>query len=273
MNGMIMAYVPISLANVLTGQCSQLAGASTFVQRWAISVTFLVLACGALCFSRFFHQTGPTWLDSWTLLQNVTAHPVVFILLQVVLSVLRSDLILDLLENHIDCKKSEAVGLRFRTRLLCALVWILTFLVSAATWWGYIPGFLHPGYIGALGNELPDHRFFFAIAHTFAYAFVLPIMYGSGLSSVMMMLLIQELCFMAFTTNLQRLNNDIKTLGLNEAVANTSALRVEEGDLAKFKIGFVKTWRLQKQIQRKIAIPNFGAIGYCKIFLFQVFSL
>ena len=64
-----------------------------------------VLACGALCFSRFFHQTGPTWLDSWTLLQNVTAHPVVFILLQVVLSVLRSDLILDLLEHHIDCKK------------------------------------------------------------------------------------------------------------------------------------------------------------------------
>jgi hypothetical protein len=41
-----------------------------------------VLACGALCFSRFFHPTGPSWLDSWTLLQNVAAHPMVFILLQ-----------------------------------------------------------------------------------------------------------------------------------------------------------------------------------------------
>ena len=58
------------------------SGAGSCTRLWAILVTFLVLACGALCFSRFFHQTGPSWLDSWTLLQNVAAHPMVFILLQ-----------------------------------------------------------------------------------------------------------------------------------------------------------------------------------------------
>ena len=86
--------------------------------------------------------------------------------------------------------------------------------MSAATWWGYLPGFLHPDYIGALGNELPDHRFFFGLAHSLAYALVLPIMYGSGLSAVMILLLIQELCFMGFTTNLQRLCACSSCLGL-----------------------------------------------------------
>eukprot|EP00438_Fugacium_kawagutii_P008287 Skav228069 [mRNA] locus=scaffold52:21621:23525:+ [translate_table: standard] len=233
-----------------------LPGASKLTRFWAICVTFLVLACGALCFSRFFHQRGPTWLDSWTLLQNVAAHPVVFILLQVVLSILRSDLILDLLDHHIDCRKAQAESLRIRTRISCGFVWILTFLVSAATWWGYLPGFLHPDYIGALGNdELPNHRFFFAIAHSFAYTFVLPIMYGSGLSAVLILVLIQELCFMAFATNLQRLNPDINSQGVDAAVASASMYRVEDGELARFKIGFLKTWQLQKKIQRQIAIP------------------
>lgn len=72
-----------------------LPGAGSCTRIWAILVTFLVLACGALCFSRFFHPTGPSWLDSWTLLQNVAAHPMVFILLQVLLRILRSELILD----------------------------------------------------------------------------------------------------------------------------------------------------------------------------------
>lgn len=244
-----------------------LPGASSCTRRWGILVTFLVLACGALCFSRFFHQTGPSWLDSWTLLQNVAAHPMVFILLQVLLRILRSELILDLLEHHIDCSKAQATSLRFRTKFQCICVWFLTLLASAATWGGYLPGFLHPDYIGALGNELPDHRFFFGLAHSFAYAFVLPIMYGSGLSAVMILLLIQELCFMGFTTNLQRLNPDLSRLGVPAVVASASAVRVEEADFARFKVGFLKTWQLQKEIQRRIAIP------YLLFWLCQVAAL
>lgn len=155
-------------------------------------------------------------------------------------------------------QEAQAASLRFRTKFQCICVWFLTLLVSAATWWGYLPGFLHPDYIGALGNELPDHRFFFGLSHSFAYAFVLPIMYGSGLSAVMILLLIQELCFMGFTTNLQRLNSDLSRLGVPAAVASASAFRVEEGDLARFKVGFLKTWQLQKEIQRRIAISYFG---------------
>ena len=83
-------------------------------------------------------------------------------------------------------------------------------------------------------------------------------MYGSGLSAVMILLLIQELCFMGFTTNLQRLNSDLSRLGVPAAVASASAFRVEEGDRARFKVGFLKTWQLQKEIQRRIAIPYFG---------------
>ena len=70
-------------------------------------------------------------------------------------------------------QEAQAASLRFRTKFQCICVWFLTLLVSAATWWGYLPGFLHPDYIGALGNELPDHRFFFGLSHSFAYAFVL----------------------------------------------------------------------------------------------------
>ncbi|CAE7792749.1 unnamed protein product [Symbiodinium microadriaticum] len=231
-----------------------LPGAGAFVRCWAISVTFLVLACGGLCLSRFLHQTGPTWLDAWTWLQNTVAHLIVFLFLQVVLSVLRSDIILDLLENHIDCSKAQAESLRFRTKVLCAVVWILALLMSGATAWGFVPGFLHPSYIGALGNDLPDHRFFFAIAHTFAYLVVLPIMFGSGLSAVLILLLLQELCFMGFLTSLQRLNPDIGSVGVHHAAAAASPLQVEDGDLTRFKVGFVKTWQLHKKIQRRIAL-------------------
>lgn len=35
-----------------------LPGAGSCTRRWAILVTFLVLACGALCFSRFFPPNG-----------------------------------------------------------------------------------------------------------------------------------------------------------------------------------------------------------------------
>ena len=41
-----------------------LPGASTCTRRFAVFVTFLVLACGAVCFSRIFHQQGPNWLDA-----------------------------------------------------------------------------------------------------------------------------------------------------------------------------------------------------------------
>eukprot|EP00435_Cladocopium_sp_Y103_P043846 s1660_g12.t1 len=232
-----------------------LPGASPFTRIWAIFVTFLILACGPLCFSRFWHQTGPTWLDSWTLLQNTTAHLLVFLFLQVVLSILRSDLVLELLENHIDCRRAQAARLRYRTKVCCAFVSILTLVCSAITWWGWLPGFLYPDYIGALGNDLPDHRFFFAIAHSFAHAFVLPIMYGSGLSAIMMVVLVQELCYMGFTTNLQRLHPDINSMGVPEAAATAAAFRVEEAELARFKVGFLRTWQLQKEIHRRIAIP------------------
>ena len=80
-------------------------------------------------------------------------------------------------------------------------------------------------------------------------------MFGSGFSAMVILMLIQELCFMAFTTNLQRLNPDLSNVKLDSTFASTAALSVEEGDLARFKIGFLKTWQLQKKIHRRIAIP------------------
>ncbi|CAE7198363.1 unnamed protein product, partial [Symbiodinium necroappetens] len=134
-----------------------LPGAGRRTKCWAVAVRVILLTCGMMCCSRLATPEGPGFLDYLTIVQIVAAHPMIFFLLHVVLVILQSPLVADLLENHIDVA-SEGKKLRFKTKLLTALVFLLTTTLSLWGWVGYLPGFFSAYYLTAAedGNPVPD---------------------------------------------------------------------------------------------------------------------
>eukprot|EP00913_Durusdinium_trenchii_P030590 g28649.t1 len=147
------------------------AGSNT--RRWAAAVRIIIFTCGVLCTTRLFTPEGPGFLDYATIIQAVTAHFMVFFQLHVMLDLLRSVEVQDLLENHIDCPK-EGKKLKFKTKVLTAIVLLLTAVLSCWGWVGYLPGFWHPYYM-ASGNIFIAY----GIAHGLAFLLILPIFFGS----------------------------------------------------------------------------------------------
>eukprot|EP00913_Durusdinium_trenchii_P002176 g2008.t1 len=94
---------------IFTAMCGvALPGAGPKTKCWAVAVRIILLTCGMMCCSRLLTPEGPAFLDYLTIIQIVAAHPMIFLLLHVMLVLLRSDLIADLLENHIDCPSEDA---------------------------------------------------------------------------------------------------------------------------------------------------------------------
>ncbi|CAJ1448223.1 unnamed protein product, partial [Effrenium voratum] len=121
---------------IFTAMCGvALPGAGPRTRCWAVAVRIILLTCGMMCCSRIFTPEGPGFYDYETIVQIVAAHPMIFLLLHVMLVLLRSDLIADLLDNHIDCA-SEGQKLRFKTKILTALVALLTATLSLWGWAG-----------------------------------------------------------------------------------------------------------------------------------------
>lgn len=159
---------------IFTAMCGvALPGAGKRTKCWAVAVRIILLTCGMMCCSRLFTPEGPAFLDYLTIVQIVAAHPMIFLLLHVMLVLLRSDIVADLLENHIDCA-SEGKKLRFKTKLLTCLVALLTTSLSLWGWVGYLPGFFHPYYLTS-GNALV----LYGIAHGLTWILILPIFFGS----------------------------------------------------------------------------------------------
>mmetsp|Transcript_37638 Transcript_37638/g.67045 ORF Transcript_37638/g.67045 Transcript_37638/m.67045 type:complete len:324 (+) Transcript_37638:96-1067(+) len=180
----------------------------------------------------------------------------IFFVLHVMLVILRSPLITDLLENHIDVS-SEGKKLRFKTKLLTALVFLLTVTLSLWGWAGYLPGFFSPYYLTAAGqgNPIPDALVAYGIAHGITWILILPIFFGSFFANFMIMFILNELCFMALLTAFNEMNEEIAYSGL-EAVANSdTAIQVSVHDLYRFQVKYAKSWEIYKKLQHQVALP------------------
>jgi len=235
---------------IFTAVCGvALPGAGPRTRCWAVAVRIIILTCGMMCCSRLFTPEGPAFLDYLTIVQIVAAHPMIFIMLQVMLVLLRSDLVADLLENHIDCA-SEGKKLRFKTKLLTALVALLTTTLSLWGWVGYLPGFFHPYYLTS-GNGLVVY----GIAHGLTWILILPIFFGSFFAAFMIMFTLQELCNMALLTAFNELNPDIEHEGLEAVVRSYEGINVTDHDLYRFQVKYAKSWELYKKIQVYVAMP------------------
>ncbi|CAJ1352250.1 unnamed protein product [Effrenium voratum] len=250
---------------IFTAMCGvALPGAGPRTRCWAVAVRIILLTCGMMCCSRIFTPEGPGFYDYETIVQIVAAHPMIFLLLHVMLVLLRSDLIADLLDNHIDCA-SEGQKLRFKTKILTALVALLTATLSLWGWAGYLPGFFHPYYLES-GNGL----IVYGIAHGLTWILILPVFFGSFFSALMIMFILQELCYMALLTAFNELNGEIHKEGLDSVLATGAGMGVTEHDLFRFQVKYAKSWELYKKIQRRVAMPLF--VFWCSEFLLVIWS-
>ncbi|CAK9062051.1 unnamed protein product [Durusdinium trenchii] len=237
---------------IFTAMCGvALPGAGPKTKCWAVAVRIILLTCGMMCCSRLLTPEGPAFLDYLTIIQIVAAHPMIFLLLHVMLVLLRSDLIADLLENHIDCP-SEGKKLRFKTKLLTGLVALLTTTLSLWGWVGYLPGFFHPYYLTS-GNGLVVY----GIAHGLTWILILPIFFGSFFAALMIMFTLQELCNMALLTAYNELNSELEHEGLEAVVKRGDGINVTDHDLYRFEVKYAKSWELYKKIQSHTAMPLF----------------
>lgn len=235
---------------IFTAMCGvALPGAGKRTKCWAVAVRIILLTCGMMCCSRLFTPEGPAFLDYLTIVQIVAAHPMIFLLLHVMLVLLRSDIVADLLENHIDCA-SEGKKLRFKTKLLTCLVALLTTSLSLWGWVGYLPGFFHPYYLTS-GNALV----LYGIAHGLTWILILPIFFGSFFAALMIMFTLQELCNMALLTAFNELNHEFELVGLEGVVNSHDGLNVTEHDLFRFQVKYAKSYELYKKIQWQVAMP------------------
>mmetsp|Transcript_68959 Transcript_68959/g.152075 ORF Transcript_68959/g.152075 Transcript_68959/m.152075 type:complete len:593 (+) Transcript_68959:46-1824(+) len=235
---------------IFTAMCGvALPGAGKRTKCWAVAVRIILLTCGMMCCSRLFTPEGPAFLDYLTIVQIVAAHPMIFLLLHVMLVLLRSDIVADLLENHIDCA-SEGKKLRFKTKLLTCLVALLTTSLSLWGWVGYLPGFFHPYYLTS-GNALV----LYGIAHGLTWILILPIFFGSFFAALMIMFTLQELCNMALLTAFNELNHEFELVGLEGVVNSHDGLNVTEQDLFRFQVKYAKSYELYKKIQWQVAMP------------------
>lgn len=228
-----------------------LPGAGSNTRRWAAAVRIIIFTCGVLCTTRLFTPEGPGFLDYATIIQAVTAHFMVFFQLHVMLDLLRSVEVQDLLENHIDCPK-EGKKLKFKTKVLTAIVLLLTAVLSCWGWVGYLPGFWHPYYM-ASGNIFIAY----GIAHGLAFLLILPIFFGSYFAILTIMFTLQELCNMAFLTAYNELNLVLEEEGLEAVALKGEGINVSEMDLYCFQVKYAKSWDLYKKIQRRTALPLF----------------
>lgn len=235
---------------IFTAMCGvALPGAGKRTKCWAVAVRIILLTCGMMCCSRLFTPEGPAFLDYLTIVQIVAAHPMIFLLLHVMLVLLRSDIVADLLENHIDCA-SEGKKLRFKTKLLTCLVALLTTSLSLWGWVGYLPGFFHPYYLTS-GNALV----LYGIAHGLTWILILPIFFGSFFAALMIMFTLQELCNMALLTAFNELNHEFELVGLDGVVKSHDGISVTEHDLFRFQVKYAKSYELYKKIQWQVAMP------------------
>lgn len=235
---------------IFTAMCGvALPGAGKRTKCWAVAVRIILLTCGMMCCSRLFTPEGPAFLDYLTIVQIVAAHPMIFLLLHVMLVLLRSDIVADLLENHIDCA-SEGKKLRFKTKLLTCLVALLTTSLSLWGWVGYLPGFFHPYYLTS-GNALV----LYGIAHGLTWILILPIFFGSFFAALMIMFTLQELCNMALLAAFNELNHEFELVGLEGVVNSHDGLNVTEHDLFRFQVKYAKSYELYKKIQWQVAMP------------------
>eukprot|EP00439_Symbiodinium_sp_Y106_P085631 s53_g29.t1 len=233
-----------------------LPGAGRRTKCWAVAVRVILLTCGMMCCSRLATPEGPGFLDYLTIIQIVAAHPMIFFLLHVVLVILQSPLVADLLENHIDVA-SEGKKLRFKTKLLTALVFLLTTTLSLWGWVGYLPGFFSAYYLTAAedGNPVSDGLVAYGIAHGITWILILPIFFGSFFAALMIMFILQELCFMALLTAFNDLNEEIAFSGLEAVAFSENSIHVSVHDLYRFQAKYASSWALFKKIQDKVAMP------------------
>ncbi|CAE8594305.1 unnamed protein product [Polarella glacialis] len=230
-----------------------LPGAGRKTKAWSVAVRIILLTCGCMCMSRIFTTEGPAFWDRSTIVQIVIAHPIIFLFLHVTLTILKSPLIADLLENRIDAP--EAKLLRFKTRIGTCLAALLTVSLSFWGWAGYLPAFFDMYYLESASQQRPATLLLFGLAHGFTWILILPLFFGSLFASLLMMFVLQELSFMALLTSFNELSPEFTRSGITATVATNSGLNINELDLYHFQVSFLENWKIYKALQWRASIP------------------
>ncbi|CAE8653380.1 unnamed protein product [Polarella glacialis] len=231
-----------------------LPGAGRKTKAWSVAVRIILLTCGCMCLSRIFTTEGPAFWDIGTIVQIVFAHPIIFFFLHVTLTILKSPLIADLLENRIDAP-IEAKLLRFKTRIGTCLAALLTVSLSFWGWAAYLPAFFDTYYLESASQQRPATLLLFGLAHGLTWVLILPLFFGSLFASLLMMFVLQELSFMALLTSFNELSPEFTRSGITATVATNSLLNINEMDLCNFQISFLENWKIYKALQWRASIP------------------
>ncbi|CAE8587303.1 unnamed protein product [Polarella glacialis] len=171
-----------------------LPGARRKTKAWSVAVRIILLTCGCMCLSRIFTTEGPAFWDTGTIVQIVFAHPIIFLFLHVTLTILKSPLFADLLENRIDAPV-EAKLLRFKTRIGTCVAALLTVSLSFWGWAAYFPAIFDMYYLDSASQQRPATLLLFGLAHGLTWVLILPLFFGSLFASLLMMFVLQmDLC-------------------------------------------------------------------------------
>jgi hypothetical protein len=230
-----------------------LPGVSKPTDYWTICVRILTLVCSVLCFTRMFQTNGPAFVDQRQIVEIVVTHYVILFFCQMTLKTLGSDLVADMVENHIDCKH-YAQDLRSRTRLLTGVASVLTAVYTMWGWLAYLPGFFDPYYVAARGNNA-DSKMLFGVTHGTVWIFFLPVFFGNFFSALLIIHVIQELAFMDLCTAFHSLHPRIARKGIHVISQGNEALSIRKEDLVDFQRHYVSAWHRYRKVNRMISWP------------------
>lgn len=232
-----------------------LPGLSKPTDYWTVFVRVLLIVCSLLCLTRLLPQStvGPAFFNYRQIIEVVITHYIIFFFCIYTQGSLRSGLVSDLVENHIDCKH-YAKRLRKSTRFLTLVAAAATAAYTVWGWLGYLPAFFDPYYMSGTGEHAMP-KFLFGLTHGTVWTLFLPFFFGSFFSAFLIMYVLQELAFMNLCTSLHSLHPRIARKGVCFIAQHSEALSVRTEDLVDFERHYVAAWRRYRKIQRVISWP------------------
>ncbi|CAE7928848.1 unnamed protein product [Symbiodinium necroappetens] len=89
--------------------------------------------------------------------------------------------------------------------------------------------------------------------HGVLWIFTLPLLLGWFCTSLIIMFVLQELCFMALATCYGELHPEIGHRGIETVAATPAAMNVKEMDIFHFEEKYRGSWILYRKIQWRVA--------------------
>eukprot|EP00439_Symbiodinium_sp_Y106_P035595 s2435_g4.t1 len=228
-----------------------LPGSKRTIRRYSKVVKWLLCLCFPLNILRFFLPEGPAFLDHLAVAQLVAMYPLVLFMGTQLQKLLRMSIIDDLLENYINAPL-DAQRLHKRVRRLTAVAVGLTVLLTVWGWIAYLPGYYFDAVLHSGGDHVPVLGVI-SFIHGVLWIFTLPLLLGWFCTSLIIMFVLQELCFMALATCYGELHPEIGHRGIETVAATPAAMNVKAEQLFDLSCVYRGSWILYRQIQWRVA--------------------